>query len=100
MIAVLYDGGLNNPSISFGRWDGNESIAIRWNGNDDPGKGLGNPQSTGHATWFVLPTALALATLRTLIEKQAIGDPAVRAQGITLAIAHYRQIAHMTHGLD
>jgi hypothetical protein len=99
MISVLYDGGTGLPAVAFGRWDGDEIIAIRWNGTDDPGKTLGNPQSRTYPTWFVLPTALALATLRLLLEKQAVGDPAVQSQGLAQAISHYEQAGHIGRGL-
>lgn len=57
---VLHDGGESNWSAAEGQWldDGpwSEVLAIRWNGNADAP--IGNPQSTGHATWFIVPSAL------------------------------------------
>ena len=38
-------------------WDGKPSLALRWNGDDD--NRLGNPQSRGIPTWFVLPDDVA-----------------------------------------
>jgi len=55
---VIYDGGEDEWSVAKILWrdDWNEAtttgIGIRWNGKDD---GLGQPQSSGHPTWFVLP---------------------------------------------
>lgn len=86
LLAVLYDAGPGEAAIAYGRWDGSDVIAARWNGSDDPGKALGNPQSTAHATWFVLPETLANATLHILLEKQAAGDAAVRSQAVATAV--------------
>ena len=38
-------------------WEGEEVVAIRWNG--EKGNGIGNPQSHGRPTWFVIPDELA-----------------------------------------
>lgn len=32
-------------------------IGVRWNGGE--GEGVGNPQSRGVATWFILPEPIA-----------------------------------------
>lgn len=40
-------------SIALGRWDHEPRLAMRWNGNED--NPLGNPQSRGLPTWFILP---------------------------------------------
>jgi hypothetical protein len=64
LIHVLFDGGADLPlredrpetschSLAMGRWDGNPVLAIRWNGG--PENPLGNPQSRGLPTWFILP---------------------------------------------
>lgn len=68
LVAILDDGrkpenptGENSVSMSIGRWKnvaGKEEpvLGIRWNGNDlNP---IGNPQSRGLPTWFVLPRRL------------------------------------------
>lgn len=57
LIDVLYDGGEDDgehegDAVAIGRWDRKPVLAIRWNGAPDK---LGNPVSTGKATWFVLP---------------------------------------------
>jgi hypothetical protein len=60
LIHVLFDGGEateNNPStpnsLAIGRWDNRPVLAMRWNGNEE--NPLGNPQSRGLPTWFVVP---------------------------------------------
>lgn len=59
LIHVLFDGGESGPdsnggsSLAIGRWDGRPVLAMRWNGNKrNP---LGNPQSRGLPTWFIVP---------------------------------------------
>lgn len=53
-ITVLRDGGPYDWSLAKFKWDGKESLGIRWNGGDED-NGLGNPQSRGLPTWFILP---------------------------------------------
>lgn len=57
-LRVLHDGGESSFSIARMTWDGNPGvIGVRWNGGET--EGLGNPQSRGIATWFILPEPLA-----------------------------------------
>lgn len=69
VIKILFDGGVDpNFSIAIIKWDGVETIGIRWNISsgewNDPQKQLGNsecignPSSRGMSTWFVLPDLL------------------------------------------
>jgi hypothetical protein len=66
MIKVLRNGevhgeGDGDASLAIGKWDdlagdGPESVfAMRWNGTSEEETGVGNPQSRGLATWFVIP---------------------------------------------
>ena len=59
-VEVLFDRG---PAAGDSSWsaaevefDGRPRIGIRWNGSPD--HGVGNPQSRGNATWFILPDEL------------------------------------------
>ena len=62
---VFIDKGQDNWALAKFDWDGKPSYGFRWNGNDyAPGEGLGNPQSSGHATWVVLPEEI-VAILKT-----------------------------------
>ena len=59
---VLHDGGDGKWSAAEGQWEDDdrswgEVLAIRWNGNSDVE--IGNPQSRGRATWFIVPDELA-----------------------------------------
>jgi hypothetical protein len=59
LVHVLFDGGeaiatnLSPSSLAIGRWDNTPVLAMRWNGNKE--NPLGNPQSRGLPTWFILP---------------------------------------------
>ena len=66
LIKVLRNGevhgkGDNDASLAIGKWDdgdgnGPQSVfAMRWNGTKADKTGVGNPQSRGLPTWFVIP---------------------------------------------
>ena len=62
-VHVLYNSGPQNGwswSVALLDFDGEEHVGIRWNGSDSE-PGIGNPQSRGRPTWFVLPEPLATA---------------------------------------
>src|SRR5258708_11015053 len=72
---VLYDGGPPGAgtgwSAAVGQWKDaehgwQEVLAIRWNGTKE--SPLGNPQSRGLATWFIVPPELD-AAMREAIER-------------------------------
>lgn len=49
---ILIPGGPEDMAIALGKWDGVDVIGLRWNGTaENP---IGNPQSRGLATWFIL----------------------------------------------
>jgi hypothetical protein len=61
LIAVLEDNGPNQASLALGRWDNKLCLAMRWNGTaDNP---IGNPQSRGLPTWFIVPEGYVEAIL-------------------------------------
>lgn len=51
-------------SVAAGTWDGTRCIAMRWNPCDE--RPLGNPQSRGLPTWFIIPSELNQAVISTL----------------------------------
>lgn len=53
-IKVLRRGEAGDWSLVKLTWDGENRYGIRWNGNDND-NGIGNPQSRGVPTWFILP---------------------------------------------
>lgn len=60
-IIVLYDGGEWEWSLGLFCYARDYCLGARWNGSQSPGspERLGNPQSRGYATWFVIPAELA-----------------------------------------
>lgn len=51
-------------AISIGKWDDEPVLGMRWNGwKDSP---IGSPQSRGLPTWFIIPTRLQDAVIKTL----------------------------------
>ena len=57
-LSVIHDGGEHSYSVARMTWDKHPgAIGVRWNGGQ--GEGVGNPQSRGVATWFILPEPIA-----------------------------------------
>ena len=66
-VDVLYAGaGEGGWSVAHLRWDGEPALGIRWNG--DSASPLGNPQSRGIPTWFIVPDELRDAVERAVRE--------------------------------
>jgi hypothetical protein len=64
LVTVIYDRGEGKAAVATGLWDGKPVLAIRWNGNGvSP---IGNPQSRGLATWFIVPDEFRGAILDRL----------------------------------
>jgi hypothetical protein len=53
LIKVLDDGAADGCALALGYWDRQLVLALRWNGSKD--NRIGNPQSRGIPTWFVVP---------------------------------------------
>jgi hypothetical protein len=66
-IAILVNAG--DYSFAVGFWDGRPVLSCRWNGDGDD---IGNPQSRGKGTWFVLPSAIYDAVIDSLAAKKLI----------------------------
>jgi hypothetical protein len=64
LIDVLRDDGKGEHSVAVGEWDGERVLAMRWNGSKD--KPIGNPQSRGLPTWFILPEEYNAVLVQTL----------------------------------
>ncbi len=53
---VIYDGKAHGWSLARMNWEGSPVFGMRWNGGSHNGiPSVGNPQSRGKPTWFVLP---------------------------------------------
>ena len=69
---VILDEGEGQYSVTFLNWDGEKSVGVRWNGTaDNP---LGNPQSRGIPTWFIMPKEIATAFFRERLQNGKISD--------------------------
>ena len=64
LIAVLTEANDDGSALAIGRWDGKPVLAMRWNGDDE--NPVGNPQSRGLPTWFIVPDRYNDAILSTL----------------------------------
>lgn len=74
-VTTIFDGGTNGAAFSIAKviWQGEIKIAVRWNVTerewDDPNKidgrvvCVGEPNSRGYPTWFILPNDLLTALL-------------------------------------
>jgi hypothetical protein len=72
-VEILYNRGAGEWSVARVIWEEVERVGIRWNGGDDS-PGIGNPQSRGNATWFLLPPDLESAVLDR-IDQLTAGAP-------------------------
>ena len=63
-IKVLDDEGEGKSALALGRWDNKGVLAVRWNGKGD--NPIGNPQSRGLPTWFILPDEYCEAIIEIL----------------------------------
>lgn len=96
-VSAIFDGGTGSDPFSLAvvTWDGEKRIGIRWNATyrewDDADKIAGNkvcvgePNSRGYPTWFILPPNLLSALLEGKNElaeavrgalKEIAGEPA------------------------
>jgi hypothetical protein len=74
LVAVIYDEGEGEAAAAIGRWAEEPVLVMRWNGTDD--NPIGNPQSRGLPTWFVVPATFRESVLQTILklspEKKAL----------------------------
>ncbi len=61
---ILVDSGEGGYALALGKWYSQPVLLIRWNGTVEQQKG--NPISTFHATWLVLPDEFQTAIVGTL----------------------------------
>lgn len=64
-LKVIADFGADEYSVAIFNWEGNRVVGVRWNGGKD--NPIGNPKSRGIPTWFVLPDAVAIPYLKSLL---------------------------------
>lgn len=71
---VLWDGGDSSWSAADGLWEDKPCLALRWNGSEGH-DGIGNPQSRGNPTWFIVPSQLEKdmrQTIRAIAESRSV----------------------------
>ena len=83
LMRVIYDDGEGETALALGTWNGDVRLGIRWNGRDD--NPIGNPQSRGLPTWFILPSWLHRIVLETVKDYDHVDQAAVRAARTLLA---------------
>lgn len=88
---VVFDDGPGGVAIAFGQWDDNAALVIRWNGTHESGRALGNPQSSGHATWFVLPQLLACNVAQALAGLCIMGHRSIHYAGLRATLEWLRR---------
>jgi hypothetical protein len=72
-LKVVYDSAPENGgwSVATMVWETNpNAVGLRWNGSPEE-NGKGNPQSHGHATWFIVPDELAPTILEAARKLEA-----------------------------
>jgi|SRR5208282_468896 hypothetical protein len=82
-VQILYNsrpGGPGGWSVASIDWEGSPALGIRWNGGE--GSGIGNPQSRGNATWFILPDELQEVILNK-IDDLLMSGPGGLVEGYT-----------------
>ncbi len=71
LLTVLESGAQSTGSVALGRWNDKPVLAMRWNGDEE--NHLGNPQSRGLPTWFIIPNEYRDSILSGMaVEKQAL----------------------------
>jgi len=79
-VQILFNSGPGGWSVASIDWESSEAIGIRWNGKE--GSGIGNPQSRGNATWFILPNELKEVIL-SRVDDLAMSGPGGLIEGYT-----------------
>ena len=72
-LKVVYDSDPSKGgwSVATMLWDTNpNAVGLRWNGTPEENS-KGNPQSHGHATWFIVPDELATSVLEAAKQLEA-----------------------------
>jgi hypothetical protein len=89
-VRVIYDRGSGGSSVALLEWEGKECVGIRWNGEEGQ-PGIGNPQSHGQPTWFVVPDELESAVLERAEQLSHSQDGGLLASYREMANDHDRE---------
>jgi hypothetical protein len=83
-VDIIYNSGPSGWSVARLEYDGEERIGMRWNGKEEKA-GIGNPQSRGKPTWFVVPKEFS-----ALVREEAEQLSSSQEGGL---LAGYREMA-------
>ena len=67
-LEIIIDKGEDSYALSTLDWEGKKRVGVRWNGGSDTS--IGNPQSRGIPTWFILPDPIAESYLSVLLKEE------------------------------
>jgi hypothetical protein len=71
-LRILHSTGEGGWSVAALDWEGEPKVGVRWNGHArNP---IGNPQSRGIATWFLMPDELAPVVRNLYGDERPTGD--------------------------
>ena len=75
-LKVIYDGEVNSWALVEMEWGGAEAVRLRWNDGSEDQRfpGIGNPQSRGLPTWFILPEEIAEVVISMLKVNKKISE--------------------------
>ena len=80
---IVYNAG--EWAVAKGQWESDgywrDAIGIRWNGEEGE---IGNPQSRGLPTWFVLPNELVKVVMGTVVEMSTGSSIMSGSQGMAM----------------
>jgi hypothetical protein len=78
VLEVVHDPREDGMAVAKILWDGQECVALRWNGNSK--QPFGNPMSRRHPTWFVVSGEVADAVLEAARKAAAESSDGLQAQ--------------------
>jgi len=70
LVKVVYDDEERKAAAAIGYWDKDPVLVMRWNGTGT--NPIGNPQSRGLPTWFVVPEPFREPILNTILKVSTI----------------------------
>jgi len=107
-VEVIFDGGIGKNAFSIAKviWNGKIRIAIRWNITEKEWneplkingsvKCVGEPNSRGYPTWFILPDCLLTSLLQENDNKSENGK--IIREGVQKAIEELKRVRPIESG--
>ncbi len=84
----------SNPEWALAQfnWDGKPALGVRWNGSPEEAGDVGQPQSRGVPTWFVLPEELQQIVQTVFLTARKIAESALAQGYAAMAADRQREI--------